>query len=299
MVTTLGRTGSTALVRLLQAHPEIVAYRPFQYEPRVASYWIGVLKGLGDPASYRRQITPAGTIDGTWWLGDSAPVPRKARDPGLDDWLGRGAIETLAEFCQGRIDALYERVAEGSGRPGASFFVEKFRPDSVSSLMWELYPRAREIVLARDFRDMVSSIIAFNAKRGFQGFRRGSFDSDADFVMDNVKNSAGALAAAWQERSEHAHLVRYEDLLRRPRETLDSVLEYLELDASADAIAAMLETLTDRAPLSEGHRTTPDPEASIGRWRKDLDSELQKACAEALGPALTSFGYDPAGTVAA
>jgi hypothetical protein len=299
MVTTLGRTGSTAMVRLLQAHPEIAAYRPFEYEPRVATYWVGVLKGLGDPTSYRRQITPAGTVDGTWWVGDKPPVPRRPRDPEINDWLGRGAVETLAGFCQGRIDELYERVASSSDRPRATYFVEKFRPDSVSSLMWELYPGAREIILARDFRDMVSSIIAFNAKRGFQGFRRGSFQSDADFVMDNVKNSAGALASAWQARSELAHLVRYEDLLRRPRETVEALLDYLELDAAPKTIGPMLDTLTDRAPLSEGHRTTTDPIASIGRWRSDLDSELQKACEEALGPALAAFGYEPAGSVAA
>jgi sulfotransferase family protein len=299
MITTLGRTGSTALVRLLQAHPEIAAYRPFEYEPRVATYWVGVLKGLAEPSSYRRQITPAGTIDGNWWVGDNPPVPRRIRDPEVNDWLGTGAVETLAEFCQSRIDGLYERVAAISDRPGATFFAEKFRPDSVSSLMWELYPRAREIILARDFRDMVSSIIAFNAKRGFQGFRRGSFETDADFVMDNVKNSAAALAAAWRNRSAVAHLVRYEDLLRQPDETLEALLGYLELDAAPATVEAMRETLTDRAPLSEGHRTTPDPAASIGRWRNDLDSELQKACEQALGPALEAFGYEPAGSVAA
>src|SRR5947209_3266574 len=37
LVITLGRTGSTWLMRLLGLHPEIVAYRPFEYEPRVIS----------------------------------------------------------------------------------------------------------------------------------------------------------------------------------------------------------------------------------------------------------------------
>jgi hypothetical protein len=299
MVTTLGRTGSTALVRMLHAHPEVVAYRPFQYEPRVASYWLGVLRGLAEPASFRRQITPSGPIDGTWWLGEQPPVPRRIRDPEVNDWLATGAVETLAEFCQGRIDAVYERVAETCSGAGATFFVEKFRPDSVPSLMWELYPGAREVVLARDFRDMVSSMFAFNAKRGFQGFRRGGFETDAEFVVENVSNSAAALARAWEARSGSAHLVRYEELVRRPRETVEALLRYLDLDAGGGALDAMVKSLMERAPEAEGHRTVPDPSASIGRWRTDLSAELQEACESALAPALAAFGYEPAGSVTA
>src|SRR5687767_6062817 len=60
VLTTLGRTGSTAVVRMLAAHPEVVAYRPFEYEPRVATYWMGVFRSLADPVAYRRQLAPTG-----------------------------------------------------------------------------------------------------------------------------------------------------------------------------------------------------------------------------------------------
>jgi hypothetical protein len=42
MLTTLDRTGSTWMMRLLGEHPQMVAYRPFQYEPRVGSHWIQI-----------------------------------------------------------------------------------------------------------------------------------------------------------------------------------------------------------------------------------------------------------------
>ena len=71
MVTTLGRTGSTILMKVLATHPEIVACPPFEHEPRVGTYWLGVMNTLTDPVSYRRQINPTGTIDGTWWVGTS------------------------------------------------------------------------------------------------------------------------------------------------------------------------------------------------------------------------------------
>ena len=277
MVTTLGRTGSTAFVRMLGAHPEIAAYRPFEYEPRVATYWMGVLRGLAEPASYRRQITPTGTIDGTWWLGAEPPHPRRIKDPTVHDWLAGEAVEELAEFCQSRVDELYRRAARAQGRGGGAFFAEKYRPDSVPALMWEVYPAAREVILARDFRDMVSSMFAFNAKRGFQGFRRGSAGSDAEFIAENLGGSATALARAWESRSGRAHLVRYEDLIQRPAETVESLLGYLGLEASSergrgDAPDAHRSRAAERGPPHRGrprcvdrplaHR--PGPRAAAG-----------------------------------
>src|SRR6266550_3936580 len=42
LITTLGRTGSTWLMRILDSCPGIVAYKPFEYEPRVSTYWMEV-----------------------------------------------------------------------------------------------------------------------------------------------------------------------------------------------------------------------------------------------------------------
>ena len=173
------------LVHLLGAHPAVVAYRPFRTEPRVASYWIGVLRALSEPASYRRQILQAQNLhDPTWWLGREGRLPRRTLDREFQDWLGSDAVESLAELCRSRIDAVYSRIADLFDRPDATYFTEKFQPDAVPELVWELYPNAREIVLVRDFRDMLCSMLAFNAKRGIQGFGRQRADSDSEFVEE-------------------------------------------------------------------------------------------------------------------
>ena len=176
---------------MLAAHPEVVAYRPFDYEPRVATYWMGVFRALSDPASYRRQLAPTGTIDGTWWLGEQTPLPRPIRDPALDPWLDVTAIGELAGVAQQRIERLYSEVAAAQGRPDAAFFVEKYRTDAVPELMLELYPRAREVMLVRDFRDMIASMFAYNEKRGRQGFRRDRATSDRDYILNDVGVSGG------------------------------------------------------------------------------------------------------------
>jgi hypothetical protein len=294
VLTTLGRTGSTAVVRMLAAHPEVLAYRPFEYEPRVATYWMDVFRALSDPAAYRRQLAPTGTIDGAWWLGQSTPLPRPINDPGLEPWLDTTAIGELAAVAQERIERLYTEVAAAQGRPHASFFVEKYRADLVPELMLELYPGAREVMLVRDFRDMIASMFAYNEKRGRQGFRRDRAASDRDYVLNDVGVSVAALAEAWRSRAGRAHLLRYEDLMLRPEDTVRSLLAHLGLDAGPSALDAMVGSLFDRDSGSEGHRTVLDPRESIGRWRRDLSDEVAAACAEALGPSLETFGYEPA-----
>jgi hypothetical protein len=289
LLTTLGRTGSTAVVRLLGSHPEVVAYRPFEYEPRIATYWIGVLKALAEPASSRRQITPSGPIDGNWWLGADGPTPRPIKDAQVQAWLGTEAVEALATFCQSRIDDLYMQIAPLAGRPEPTYFVEKFRPDSVPLLVSELYPDAREILLVRDFRDMLASMFAYNERRGIQGFRREDAQSDVDYVLDRVRGSVDALAGAWRARSAGAHLLRYEDLVLRPAETVEALLGHLGLDAPAPTVAAMLASIGTAD--TDAHRTISDPKETIGRWRSDLSPELREVCREALGPSLQLFGY--------
>ena len=53
----------------------------------------------------------------------------------------------------------------------------------------------------------------------------------------------------------------------------------------------MAAALSARGPETEWHRTTPDPRASIGRWREDLSEEARRACEHALAPELQTFGY--------
>jgi hypothetical protein len=312
MITTLGRTGSTALIRTLSAHPGVVSYRPFDYETKVATYWIDILRSLSEPASYLRQLSHARNVnDRRWWLGTLGEeyaverqtrrtVPRPLPDRPIERWMGMDAVGALAEFCQSRIDALYREVAVRFGSPDAAYFAEKYPPrPATPSLLWEIYPHAREIVLVRDFRDVVSSMIAFDAKRGDRAFGREHLSSDLEYVERSLKSNALTLLRNWRRRSDRAHLLRYEDLILRPAETLQSVLSYLELDAGGGTIDAMLAALRERDEQTEWHRTTRDQEASIGRWREDLSPELRRACEAALGPVLEEFGYAPEGVAGA
>ena len=230
LVTTLGRTGSMLLMRLLSAHPEVLVYRPHRFEQRIASYWADLLLTLAEPASYIRQIAPPGDVEEpAWWLGREAPMAPSLRDSAVQEWLGGEAVESLAATFQQRIEATYDRIVATTDTRDAALFAEKSNLRA-SNLLTELYPGSRELFLVRDFRDMVSSILSFNAKRGVQGFGRGNATSDAAYVA-SLGDWANRLVQAWERRRDSAHLVRYEDLVLDPERALGELLAYLGVDS--------------------------------------------------------------------
>jgi hypothetical protein len=295
MVTTLGRTGSTWLMRLLGQHPQILAYRPFEYEPRVGGYWMQVLKAVSEPTSYLQTLnTPFS--DEHWWLGHESHLSELTipADSEVHQWLGRDSIEALSAFCQNRIEDFYEQIAAIQGQSDATYFAEKYGAEgfftSIRRMIRELYPQSREILLVRDFRDMVCSILAYNAKQKFVSFGRENVSSDEEFI-GRIRMHALTLLRNYESRSSQVHLLRYEDLILRPIETLGALLDHLSLAATPATVQGMIERASEESLLMREHRTSADPKRSIGRWRHDLDPSLQIICQEAFGDVLEGFGY--------
>jgi hypothetical protein len=133
---------------------------------------------------------------------------------------------------------------------------------------------------------MVASIFAFNRKWDSRAFGRSEDTDDRQHVkaLTGITNS---LVRSWRERLERAHLVRYEDLVLEPEETIVRLLEYLELDSSP----ALRRRIGAAAAKRTAHGTSASPEASIGRWRRELPPQLQEDCEEAFGEAMELFGY--------
>jgi Sulfotransferase family len=292
MVNTIGRSGSTWLVWLLSCLPEAVAFSPWARDARVGTYWTSVLQTLARPQSYLAQLVPGPLEQKTWWLDRPDLRFGVGGDPELEAWLGGEAVESLAQVCQNRIDTFYARLAGGGEAP--RYFVEKYLPYQLTpDLLSELYPGARELILVRDFRDMLCSVIAFNRKRGWEAFGRAEAADDVEYVQTTIANSARRLARRLRERGDEAHLVRYEDLILEPAATLGSILEFLGLEAGEEAVAATLERADRDSPKVDDHRTTEKASASIGRWKRDLSPDLTRVCAEVLDPVLAEFGYEP------
>jgi hypothetical protein len=303
MVTTLGRSGSTWLMQILSAHPQIVVFRRFPYESAPAKYWLHMLRVMTEPANFLQSAHPDSFHNERWWIGANPfHDDRVYEQPVLEDWFARSHVERLASFTKRTIEDWYLTLARAQVQPTRVFFAEKYMwPNYLPTLTWELYPRAKEVFLVRDFRDMARSIMAFDEKRGFPGFARPEGASDEEYLRGGLHNMARDMQRSWQTRRDRAHLVRYEELVLDPVPSLTAMLEYLELDASPDTVRSMVAHGAEevlRLPGSSheptevrAHRTIADPKQTIGRWRRETDGSLAEVADEVFGEALVEFGY--------
>jgi hypothetical protein len=292
MLTTMGRAGTTWTMRLLSEHPQIVVHRFHPYELRTARYWWHMFKVLSEPRDpyHSAQADRFQTNRDTVGKNPFYPEPI-AVTPGLGEWMGRTYVERLCRFCQQQAEDTYELIARAQGQPDAVYMAEKHRADGMPWLVWELYPRAKEIFLVRDFRDVLSSMIAFNAKHGYRAFGPAHLQSDEEFARFLRTSTVRQLSRAWPKRQDRAHLIRYEDLMRDTEATLRGMLAYLELDASDAVVDGMIERASEENESSRRHRTSAGADASIARWKQSLSPSVQAVCNEVYADVLEQFGY--------
>ena len=290
LLLTMGRTGSIWATYLLSRHPQLVAYRPFDFEPRMSWYWMSVLKTLVRPYSYLRPISPGLILgDPTWWAGLERPEVMLPPEQELREHFDRGHFEAVATLCHSRLDAFYTEVALMMGKK-ARAYVEKLLPiEPEYRLLLEIYPAAKRIVLVRDLRDVFCSVHDFGQRRGKYGQGRQLVQTADEYVAMLARN-----ARQWaKETKKGGFLLRYEDLIRDPKRVLEPMLGFIGVDASRRVIDTMCaEATATELPQMTTHRTSPSVEASIGRWRRDLDPEIRKAIEREAGDAMRELGYD-------
>jgi hypothetical protein len=303
LVTTLGRSGSTWLMQILAAHPAIVVFRRFPYESAPAKYWLHALRVLSEPANLVESAHPDTYHNDLWWVGNNPYHDDRVHEQvPLETWFANTYVERLAVFFQKTIEDWYLTLARTQVQPAPAYFAEKHMwPNYLPVLTWELYPRTKEIFLVRDFRDLTRSILSFDERRGYPGFGRPDGVTDEVYARGVLRQMARDLQRSWQTRGERGHLLRYEELVLEPEETVRALLEYLEVDSSPPTVKAVLEKGAEQVLRMPGasheptqvqeHRTVSDPKATIGRWRRESDDDFRALSQEIFGEALAEFGY--------
>ncbi len=256
-----------------------------------------MLQVLSQPANPQISTPVVGFENDLNVIGYNPFYNKNINSPQAIEWYGNDYPEKLAAFCQQSIDGFYQALGKDQGKTFANngqpiYFAEKYMLNPIKNLFLELYPQAREIVLVRDFRDVVCSVIAFNAKRGHGMAGQQKVKTDAEIIREAGRFQARMLLQRWKECSGKAFLLRYEDLILSPLEALSQLLEYLGLENSETIIGSMLQTGSEDNKKMEQHRTTSTPEASVGRWKLDLNPELQELSNQVFAEALQEFGYE-------
>jgi hypothetical protein len=279
IVTSLGRSGSTMLMRMLAEHPDIIVHEQFPYESRVCSYWMHFIHVLAAPAEGSQFWSdPTRLAPFFYYLN---PGHMKAVESQvIDRWYGSDQVEEFARVAQAAVESFYREYASARKSATPAFFAEKggVGQTYIRPIMWQLYPRGREIFLVRDPKDRLASVLAFNARRGFDHFGREGVDTDEQYV-DVVRAHTVNLVETWKHSSHRGPLVRYEGLIGSPTEHIPAMLDALELDSSANIVAAMVRAGNEVTADVNAHRTSL---SSIGRGKQDLEPRLQKICDEAF-----------------
>jgi hypothetical protein len=256
-----------------------------------------LMKVLTDPADHDRSTVPDGFENTLTHIGQNPYThPRYLESFGdpeaIRSAFAGGIREEILRFCTRSIERTYDAIAADQGREQARYFAEKQLPSHVQWLFWDVYPDAREIILVRDFRDVICSARSFNARRNIVAFGRENATSDEQWIRNMADRGVRRLALARRQRRDRAHLLRYEDLILRPAETLSGVFDHLGLDASEPTVRDVLDRAGVDTDEARGHRTSSDPRASVARWRRELERPLLEIADEAMGPALEEFGYE-------
>jgi hypothetical protein len=146
-------------------------------------------------------------------------------------------------------------------------------------------PDAHFVLLVRDPRDVLCSWRAHGRRRN---------DSQGRLEHLDARVFAKSWRAIYEDgppRLRNTLMLRYEDLLLRPRHHVQRVLDHLGLAWHT----AIDDTLGPSAWFDE-HGTSESPRDSIGRWRRDLGEDelalVEEICAGPMG----QFGYPLVGS---
>lgn len=274
-ITSLGRSGSTLLMKALGAHPDIAVAGDYPHEARVVAYALLRRKLAVERSNFGDTriavaVPPFESLDAAHPKSGESPSgpPTPFELPSVDAATRDYVTDAYSRLCGGR----------------RRFVAEKGIPILQAR---EVFPDTREILLVRDFRDVLASALAFNAKRGFDDFGRQLVDTDEEFV-EVVATRARNLARVWSQDRRPVELVRYEDLVADTSGTLATLLENLDLDPSP--AAAMAAAATDQT-VQARHGTSSDAAASVAKWRRELRDDLADLATEAMHESLATFGY--------
>jgi hypothetical protein len=276
----LGRSGTTLLRLMLDAHPQMAVPPETGFIPRVAG-----LEG----ERLRNRFFRVMTRQPAW------------PDYGIPAEVFREALRKIEDFTVAEgVRCFYETYA---ARRGKVRYGDKTPPYRTHMpLIDSLLPEARFVHLIRDGRDVALS------RRGlwFEGGE--SIAEIARVWLEEVES-----ARSGGRSVRHYLEVRYEDLVVAPESELRRICDFVELHFESamlryhEGAAARLSEIGDRVARDGTVRSTREqrlatlessmrpPDAGLaGRWKQDMAEEDRAEFVRVAGELLRELGYEVA-----
>jgi hypothetical protein len=279
LVTALGRSGTTLLMHKLSEQPQIVVAPRYPYEIKLLAYYSVAFRTLvanGD----NKNSTDAGKMTSPkqrFFVGyNPFNIPNlynTARDPAqIETFFEESVPAALASTFRDLVQEYYTILQTDQGKTEARYFAEKSVLHEVARRGPDvLFGSHAEIVLTRDPRDLLCS-------------RRSFWKQDARRIFAELRGLLNGLLEIRREEGDKL-FIRYEDLVLKPKETLEVILRHLGVEGGVEASAQQ------EGNLFQMHGTSENPAASVGRWQHDLSEEELQTANRAFQPFLEAFGY--------
>lgn len=276
LVTGCGKSGTTWVQKILDAHPEIHCKGEGKF---------GYLtKGIFDAfESHKSALEMSNRI--IYGKGDAfyRSIPPRAQYP-----IHQFAIAMVMLAGRAPIPGNVKYI--GDKDPGYGFYIDTW----VESAM----PGCSVVHTVRDVRDVIHSMRAHRARM------KPDFTGTAGELKEFVTHQATTWAdivrkvhACSERIPDRYHLVKYEALLADPAAEIASMFKNLDV-ACTDALVADVAAQTDFSVLSGGRALGEEDNSSFyrkgggGDWREWLDGEYMAIVRDAAGETMAAFGYE-------
>ena len=298
------RTGSTWLLRMLCDPLEIDTDDPAGF--RAPSGWKGPAEALPVEDFFLSHHVaplmgePVRLEDGSYVPASlktflSGRSPYMFSDAYADVW--RPELRRLALL---RLNAVVERASARFRLKSPLLVLKEVSGSHATDQVMSLFPRSRLVLLVRDGRDVIDSLLHAYEPGSWlaraQGVSYSGPEKRLELVRREAKVWVANMAASRRAHDQHPQdlrwTIRYEDLRADPARELAPVIDWLGVPWDAARIGSVVERHAfdslggaDRGPGKYFRAATP------GLWRENLSVEERSMAEEIMGPELRALGY--------
>src|SRR5215212_1131586 len=264
---------------------------------RTGSSWLGAMMGdLDDHATWYEPYV--GDVFGYAYYMRAGEQQRGREDYILGDPYRGAWIRSLRTFVLEGAEARFPELGENG------FLVVKEPNGSVGApLLVEALPESRVILLVRDPRDVVASLLAAHRAGSWGAGEDSLADTDPEqFVRQRARMYDASFGKAWEAYGAHRGpkvVTRYEDLRYDTIGELAKIYSTLDIPIAKERLRGVVEKHSwENIPEKNKGPNRPRRKATPGGWRQDLTAEQAGIVEEITGPVMDEFypGWERART---
>lgn len=278
LITSVGRSGSTALYESLLGFDGIVGRKYFPYESHYIQKLAQIVE-LNIRYIGRRGEIPWDSINSSFAL-----MQLSQDDDYLEDDLSELMIRSILGGFYRALNEYSRALLKIESNASALYICEKSTIGFPAIFLSVLMPRFREIILVRDIRDVMISYLEYAKINSTSSFARYSTLVDVSKDVEAYYREL-TLRAQWPFRL----VVRYEDLIFNRQHVMSSIIDFLAINNSVQMVGK-----ESTGGVAAGHVSSPggNIKNTIGRWKREYIDEMREAYNPDLQKMNIFFGYE-------